>query len=54
MTTYHKDTYATAVITDHRNGTATLVIRTINGVKAHNKTHASRKAALAAWYRFCK
>ena len=54
MTTYHKDYYATASIKDHIDGTATLTVRTVYGLITHNKRHASRKAALAAWYRLCR
>ena len=53
MKTYHKDIYATASITDKKDGTARLVVKAINGVKMHDKIHKNRKAALAAWYRIC-
>lgn len=51
MRTTHKSFYATGVITDKRDGTARLVIRTMNGIKTHDKIHKNRKSALAAWYR---
>jgi len=53
MKTYHKDLGSTASITDRRDGTATLVIRDPMGRKVHNKIHANRKSALAAWRRYC-
>lgn len=53
MKTYYKEYGATASITDQKDGSATLVIRDHLGRKVHNKTHASRKAAYAAWRRYC-
>lgn len=53
MKTFHKDFHATASITDHRDGTATLIIRDGNGRKCHDKKHANRKAAYSAWRRYC-
>ena len=53
MKTYHKDIHATASITDQKDGTARLIIKTLNGMKIHDKTHKNRKSALAAWYRAC-
>lgn len=52
MTTYKKDFYATASITDKSDGSARLVIRLNNGKKVHDKIHKSRKAAESAWYRY--
>lgn len=52
MKTYHKDfTGATASITDHRDGTATL--RIIIQGKRTVKRYKNRKSAMSAWYRFC-
>lgn len=45
---------ATAVIIPHRDGTATLRAKTINGVRIHNKVHKSRDAAYRAWRRLCE
>lgn len=53
MKTYHKDFGCSASITDKRDGRAQLVIRMNTGEKVHDKTHANRKAAYAAWRRFC-
>lgn len=53
MKTYHKDFYGcTASITDKRDGTARLIIRTPGGTKVKDSVHKNRKAALAAWYRW--
>lgn len=43
---------ATASITEHRDGTATLRI-SINGSRYSKKEYKSVKSAKAAWYRFC-
>lgn len=51
MKTIHKNDCAVGTITDKKDGTARLVIRTINGIKYHDKIHKNRKSALAAWYR---
>lgn len=53
MKTIHKSFYASASITDKKDGTARLVIKTFTGIKTHDKIHKNRKAALAAWYRLC-
>lgn len=53
MKTYHKDFLATASIADKADGTARLIIRDGAGRKQHDKVHASRKAAYAAWRRYC-
>ena len=54
MKTYHKDFYgSTASITDKRDGTARLIIKTPHGTKVKDSTHKNRAAALAAWRRFC-
>lgn len=52
MKTYYKDfTGATASITEHRDGSATLQISA--GVRKTKKTYASKRSALAAWRRCC-
>ncbi len=52
MTTYYKDFCgATASITEHRDGTATL--RTSAGATKKSKKYKSKKSALAAWRRMC-
>lgn len=52
MTTYYKDFCgATASITEHRDGTATL--KTCAGLTKTKKKYASKKAAYAAWRRMC-
>ena len=54
MKTYHEDFCGcTASITDLPGGTARLIIRDRNGKKIKDSTHKNRKAALAAWRRFC-
>ena len=53
MKTTFKDYGCTATITNHRDGTATLKIKAYTGKVVHNKVHASYKAAVAAWRRFC-
>lgn len=53
MRTTHKDYGCTAIITDKADGTAHLTITVYNGKKVHNKDHANRKAAYAAWRRYC-
>lgn len=53
MKTYHKEFGASASITDKADGTARLIIRDCAGRKQHDKVHASRKAAYAAWRRYC-
>lgn len=53
MKTYHKEYGASASITDQRDGSAKLVIRDHMGRKVHDKSHATRKAAYAAWRRYC-
>lgn len=53
MKTYYKECGASASITDKADGTARLIIRDIAGRKQHDKIHASRKAAYAAWRRYC-
>lgn len=52
MRTYHKNTLASASITDKKDGKARLVVRILTGQKVHDKVHKSRKAAMAAWYRY--
>jgi hypothetical protein len=52
MKTYYKDFCgATASITEHKDGTATL--RTNCGGKKTVKAYISKKAALSAWRRLC-
>ena len=53
MKTTHTAYGTVATISDKRDGTARLVIKIYTGKKVHDKTHANRKAALAAWYRYC-
>ena len=53
MKTYHRDYGCSASITDTRSGEAKLIIRDHRGKVVHNKVHANRKAALAAWHRYC-
>lgn len=53
MKTFYKDYSATASIEDKPGGTAKLIIRMNNGKKVHDKVHSSRKAAYAAWRRYC-
>lgn len=53
MKTTFRDYGTTASITNHRDGTATLKIKLPTGKVVHNKVHASHKAAVAAWRRFC-
>lgn len=53
MKTIHKEYGCVATITDKRDGTAQLVIKMYTGKKVHNKIHTNRKAAYAAWRRFC-
>lgn len=53
MKTYHKDIYATASITDRKDGTARLIVRSITGAKIKDSTHKSRPAAYSAWRRMC-
>lgn len=54
MTTYYKDFCgATASITEHKDGTATLKIRIPSGKLVHNKVHKNQKAAYSAWRRYC-
>lgn len=52
MKTYYRDFCgATASITEHKDGTATL--RCDFGLKKTSKKYASKKSALAAWRRMC-
>lgn len=52
MTTYYKDFCgATASITEHKDGTATLKV--CAGGKRKTSKHKNKKAALAAWRRAC-
>lgn len=53
MTKYYKDfnSGATASITEHKDGTATLT--TSIGGKRKSKKYASAKSAYNAWYRMC-
>ena len=52
MVKYYKDFCgAAAIITTHRDGTATL--RIAAGNKKKTSRHKSEKAALAAWRRAC-
>ena len=52
MKTYYKDFCgATASITEHRDGTATLVV--CAGGKRTTKKYKNVKSAKSAWYRFC-
>lgn len=53
MKSFYKEYGASASITEKRDGTAHLVIRDHYGRKVHDKIHASRKAAYAAWRRYC-
>lgn len=53
MKTYHKEFGASASIADRRDGKARLIIRDMLGDKVHDKVHANRKAAYAAWRRYC-
>jgi hypothetical protein len=53
MKTYHKSYGVSATITDKRDGTAQLVARDSTGKKIREKVYSSRKAAEAAWRRFC-
>lgn len=53
MKTYHKSYGATASITDKADGSARLIVKDPAGKKVKDSTHKSRKAAVAAWYRFC-
>ena len=53
MKTYYKDfsSGATASITEHKDGTATLAVMV--GGKRKTKKYASKKSAYNAWYRMC-
>lgn len=52
MKTYYQDFCgATASITEHKDGTATL--RTCCGGKRTSKKYKNKKSALAAWRRMC-
>lgn len=52
MKTYLKSFYGvTGSITDNKDGTARLIIRTGSGKKTHDKLHKNHKAAMSAWYR---
>lgn len=52
MTTYYKDFCgATASITEHPDGTATLKI--CAGITRAKKKYKNKKSALAAWRRWC-
>lgn len=52
MKTYYKDFCgATASITEHKDGTATLKTN-CGGIKA-SKKYSNKKSALAAWRRMC-
>lgn len=53
MTKYYKDysSGATASITEHKDGTATL--KTCVGGKRKIKKYANVKSAYNAWYRMC-
>ena len=52
MKTYYKDFCgATASITEHRDGTATLVVYA--GGKRTTKKYKNVKSAKSAWYRLC-
>ena len=53
MTRYYRDanTGATASITTHRDGTATL--RTFIAGKRKQKKYSNAKSAYNAWYRMC-
>ena len=53
MTKYYKDSCsgATASITEHRDGTATL--RTCVAGKRKIQQYASQESAYSAWYRLC-
>ena len=53
MKTFYQSYGTTASVTDLHDKTARLIIRDINGKKLHDKIHANRKAALAAWHRYC-
>lgn len=53
MTTYYKDFCgATASITEHRNGTATL--RVMAGLTRTVKKYKNKKSAYEAWRRMCR
>ena len=52
MTQYYKDFCgATASITEHKDGTATL--KTCIGGKRTSKKYANKKSAYSAWRRMC-
>ena len=52
MITYYKDFCgATASITEHKDGTATL--KTSAGLTKTKKKYKNKKSALAAWRRMC-
>ena len=53
MKTYYKEYGCTASITDKPDGTAHLIIKNQTGKKVKDSIHKNRKAALAAWRRFC-
>lgn len=53
MKTTFTDYGTVATITEHKDGTATLKIKIYTGKIVHNKVHASRNAAVAAWRRYC-
>ena len=53
MKTTYKSYGCTAYINVQPDGTARLIVRDQYGKKIKDSTHKNRKAALAAWRRFC-
>ena len=53
MKTYYKSYGVTASITDKADGSARLIVKDPTGKKVKDSTHKNRKAAVAAWNRFC-
>ena len=51
MKKYYKDYEATASITTHKDGTATLKI--VCGSYKRTKKYKNEKSAYSAWRRFC-
>lgn len=51
MKKYLRSYLATGSIETKKDGTARLIVKTVNGVKVHDKVHKTEKAAISAWYR---
>jgi hypothetical protein len=53
LKTYHVSYGTRASVADMKDGRARLIVRDQLNRKVKDSIHKNRKAALAAWYRFC-